>query len=214
MDLAEAHVITGGLSAPSKMPCKAYSLPAARCLIGQKLRHVAGSICGSCYALRGNYRFAQVQGVLERRYASLRDPRWVDAITMLIDADDRRHFRWHDSGDLHGVWHLKNIAEVARRLPSVRFWLPTREYEFVKKYLAVETKPRNLIIRLGAHLFDGAMPAALAKRLKVNVSGSHTKAFVVPKNVTVCDAMDRGNACGTCRACWDPKVFAVSYPKH
>ena len=36
----EAKQITGGLSAPSKMPGPAYNLPASACLTGQKLAKV------------------------------------------------------------------------------------------------------------------------------------------------------------------------------
>ena len=56
-DLMES---VGGLSAPSKMPCHGYSIPASRCKIGRKMRKVAGSICAICYALKGRYSFANV----------------------------------------------------------------------------------------------------------------------------------------------------------
>ena len=41
----EARVITGGLSAPSKMPGPAYNLPASQCITGAKLVNVPGSVC-------------------------------------------------------------------------------------------------------------------------------------------------------------------------
>jgi hypothetical protein len=213
MDLPTARDITGGLSEPSKMPCKAYSTPAARCITGARLAAESpDSHCAHCYAKRGHYLFPDPRRALERRFASLRHPQWIEAMTTLIHASDHRHFRWHDSGDLQGVWHLDNIAAIARRLSSVRYWLPTREYGMVERWLASSRRPRNLIIRLSGHLFD-TYPLKLARRLGVLASGAHSKGAKIPDGIFECKAHERGNHCGPCRACWDPKVFAVSYPK-
>jgi len=57
----EAKLRTGGLSAPSKMPGPAFNLPARACLTGAKLAQVPGSVCHGCYALKGRYRFPNVQ---------------------------------------------------------------------------------------------------------------------------------------------------------
>ena len=106
----EARQITGGLSAPSKMPGPAYNLPASMCLTGAKLVQIPGSVCAGCYALKGRYRFNNVQQALERRAASLKHPDWVKAMVALISGHE--YFRWHDSGDIQSVEHLKKIFEV------------------------------------------------------------------------------------------------------
>ena len=103
----EAKQITGGLSAPSKMPGPAHNLPAAACKTGAKLAQVPGSVCAGCYALKGRYRFNNVQAALNRRLQALEDPRWVDAMVTLISGQD--WFRWHDSGDIQSLKHLENI---------------------------------------------------------------------------------------------------------
>jgi hypothetical protein len=126
--------------------------------------------------------------------------------------DDAKYFRFHDSGDLQSVQHMENIAEIARRIPHVKFWLPTREYGIVKEwYKNGGTRPPNLIIRLSAHIIDGPLPLNLAKQLDVHVSGVHKNA--APKGFE-CEARTRDNMCGPCRACWDKDVIAVSYPWH
>jgi len=210
MDVDTARSIAGGLSEPSKMPCRAYSIPASRCITGSRLAEESpDSHCAHCYAKRGHYVFKDPRNAMERRFASLRHPPWVEAMATLIADDDRRHFRWHDSGDLQGNWHLDNIIEVARRLPWVKFWLPTREYRMVEEG---RPRQRNLIVRLSGHLFD-TYPIKLARRLGVLASGAHTKGAKLPEGVFECKAHERGNKCGSCRACWDPKVLAVSYPK-
>ena len=132
-----------------------------------------------------------------------------------VNHEDFRYFRWHDSGDLQSVQHLENIVEVARQMPKTKFWLPTREYQIVKDWFALgNIKPKNLVIRLSGHLVDGPLPFTLAKQLGVKVSGVHTKGSRLAFPIRECQAYTRGNRCGPCRACWDGRITAVSYPKH
>ena len=101
----EAKEITGGLSKPGKMPEGSYNLPAAACQTGAKLALIEGTPCHGCYALKGRYNFSNVQQALRRRLKSLMHPRWTEAMTVLVKG--KKHFRWHDSGDIQSVAHLK-----------------------------------------------------------------------------------------------------------
>ena len=143
----EAREITGGLSKPSKMPGPAHNLPASKCKTGHKLAQIPGSVCYDCYALKGRYRFNNVQAALDRRLQALQDPRWVDAMVQLIKGQD--WFRWHDSGDIQSMKHLENIFEVCKRTSQTRHWMPTREAQFLKQ-LDPATIPANLIIRMSS----------------------------------------------------------------
>ena len=138
----EASKITGGLSAPGKMPEGSYNLPATACQTGQLLAKVKGTPCSGCYALKGRYRFPNVKDALDRRLKSLTHPRWVEAMAVLIKG--KKHFRWHDSGDIQSVDHLKKIFEVCLKTPATLHWLPTQE----RKYLPLGSYPKNLVIRL------------------------------------------------------------------
>ena len=80
----EATQITGGLSAPNKMPGPSINLPAVACITGAKLVNVKGSTCSGCYALKGRYRFPNVKEAMQRRLDRLHDPRWIDAMVVLI----------------------------------------------------------------------------------------------------------------------------------
>ena len=205
----QAEAIVGTLSKPSKMPGYAYSTPAKRCLIGQKMRKVAGSICAFCYALKGRYVFKNVQLAMEKRFASLTNSLWVEAITFLIGNAKNPHFRWHDSGDLQGIWHLEKIVQVAKNLPHISFWLPTREYAFVSEYIEKGGEvPSNLTIRLSALMMDGPAPVGIAQRLGLCVSGASKLG-----NFN-CPSSKQGNKCGDCRKCWDKNEFAIDYKKH
>lgn len=216
-DHATAWAHVGGLSAPSKMPGLGYSLPASTCQVGGRLAHVPGSTCYKCYALRGHYMYDSVQNALGLRFSSLSNlDAWVAAMCELIAAalamGAEPFFRWHDSGDLQSVAHLQAIAEIARAFPQVSFWLPTREYGYVTEWRNSggslgRWQPKNLCIRLSAHMVDGPAPV----RLGLPVSTVHSKE--APQGYA-CPAATQGNFCGECRACWQPSVPHVSYHKH
>src|SRR5713101_9357186 len=158
----EALAICGSLSNPSKMPGHGYALPAQRCRLGSLLQLIPKTVCHYCYALRGRYLFPVVQRAMEKRFSSLSDPRWVEAVSTLIYQSGDRYFRWHDSGDLQGLEHLRKIVRVCLNLPGVKFWLPTREYQTVEAYRRMGGKiPPNLCIRYSAHLINGRPPAPL-----------------------------------------------------
>jgi len=209
MTLTESLALIGGLSSPSKMPCHGYSLPAARCITGAKLRNVKNSICAGCYALRSNYLFQNVQNVLEKRFQSLRNPLWVEAMATAINlTESSRFFRWHDSGDLQGVWHLAAIAEVCRKTPQIKHWLPTREYAFVRQFVGGGgVIPKNLCIRFFALMVGGPTPDAAAKKCGAGVSGATREGYT-------CPASKQGNKCLSCRTCWSSRKFSVLYKKH
>jgi hypothetical protein len=205
----------GGLSTPSKMPGYAYGIPAWKCKLGAILRKKAGSVCHKCYALKGMYVFPVVQNAQRRRLKSLSRPEWAENMVELLSrkyarkAKRDRVFRWHDSGDLQSVSHLAKIVDIARRLPRIRFWLPTRERTMVREYLRENQQgfPANLVVRLSVPMI-GQIPArgfAPAGVLTSTVGVAYGRECPAPK---------QGNACGNCRSCWDPKVGNVSYKKH
>ena len=121
----QASKITGGLSAPGKMPEGSYNLPASHCQTGQKLALIEGTPCSGCYALKGRYRFPNVKDALARRLDSLKHPDWVPAMVKLIQGI--KYFRWPDSGDLQSAWHLQQIFRVCEATPATSPWLPTQE---------------------------------------------------------------------------------------
>jgi hypothetical protein len=156
--------------------------------------------------------------------AGLSHPLWEDAMVVLINGrciDPNNYFRWHDSGDLQGVWHLKRIAAVCERTPGVTHWLPTREYAMVSEFLASgNVVPGNLTIRLSAHMIDSE--PVLPRELEgfpvstvSTVSQRQGLKIIDGKGSVECRAVEaRDNKCGECRACWEPRVKCVNYPQH
>ena len=196
----EANEIVGGLSTPGKMPCYSINLPAAACKTGQIMARVPGTTCHGCYAMKGRYRFKTTIKAMARRLAALKDQRWVRAMVTLMEG--RKHFRWHDSGDLQGAQHLKNILEVCKRTPGTKHWLPTREAKLLQ-FIDPDIVPKNLIIRLSATKVNGA----------AGKSWPWTSTVTDGKGKT-CPAPDQGGKCQSCRQCWDKSVKNVIYAKH
>jgi len=207
----DAVSICGTLTQTSKMPCKSYSLPTEACQTGYRMAKIKGSICSSCYADKGFYR-AYANTIKPAQFARLdaiNDPLWVDGMVSLIGNDS--YFRFHDSGDLQGVDHLRKIAQIADRLPKCLFWLPTREYAMIKQYIdQFGALPKNLIVRLSAMYPDKPVkiPASLQGFSNITASNVHTSKPMGK----ACVAPNQGGSCVDCRACWSNAV--ISYKLH
>ena len=202
MKKKEASKITGGLSAPGKMPEGSYNLPASACITGAKLRELPGTPCYGCYAFKGRYNFPNVKEALARRLDSITHPDWVQAMAVLIKG--KKHFRWHDSGDLQGPEHLKKIFEVCKLTPATQHWLPTQERKLLQ-FLDPDIIPSNLVIRLSNAKND----------TKPGNAWTHWSTVVSkPREGHICPAPEQGNNCGSCRACWSKDVKEVQYRLH
>ena len=217
MTLKHARTVTGhraGLGKPSKMPGFSTSLPASACKVGAKLAKVAGSVCASCYAMRGNYIYPDVRAGLGRRLDALDNPQWVAGMVKLVghytDPKDP-YFRIHDSGDMQSVGHILQWVEVAQALPWVQFWAPTRERAMVNAARATmgDRWPDNLVVRLSAPMVGGSLSSDLPTSSVDGGTGHGCPAYTQGGK---CDGLAAGGV--DCRACWDPTVENVDYPKH
>lgn len=209
----EAIQLAGSCTKTSKMPSESYSLPAKACITGSQLAKIAGSICSECYALKGNYhRFAKtIEPLQYKRLDSITSPNWVNAMIKLIG--NKPFFRWHDSGDIQSVDHLKKIAEIAFKMPQTKFWLPTREVSIVKDYVKSNPVPVNLVIRMSATFIDvnAKLPRSLKGYANILTSTVHKAKEL---DGFKCVAPSQQGQCGDCRACWDNTVTNVSYKAH
>jgi uncharacterized protein CbrC (UPF0167 family) len=213
----DAIAATGGLTQTTKMPCKSWSIPVAACQTGWRLAQIPGTICSKCYADKGNYAkyHATIEPAQHARLAALDEPDlWIGGMTALISFDP--YFRWLDAGDIQSLLHLEMIAEVCRRTPRTKHWLPTREYGIVKEFVAkhgVDGVPPNLVIRLSAMYID--KPVTIPKSLKsirgIATSNVHSK-HTTPTGER-CPAPTQKGQCLSCRTCWTPDTV-VSYEQH
>lgn len=202
------------LTKVSKMPGNVWNLPAAECITGGKLHEQTGTVCSGCYARKGHFRRPNVK---LSQYRNLRIVRgcqasgdWEPFVAAFVEAfrsSGPQHFRWHSSGDLQSVEHLRAIVEIARRVPEVSFFLPTKEFRFVRQVGA--DYPENLVVRLSNPRLDEYRPAPLGLPASgVTSNGS------VPKGAWLCPAPEQDGKCADCRACWDGQEMMVVYRKH
>ena len=221
----------GGLSRPSKMPCKSYSTPPRlTCTVGSKLAVDKSTICGHCYARKGNYVFPNVDAAMKRREKIVRKAmanpdlknKWIGHMVIIMIhrynetikrvrsnrtiRDDGRYFRWHDAGDLISESHLDAINMVAAHVPFVNFWLPTKEIGIVIKFLKDIEPAKNLMIRLSLPRPDtnsAMMPKPYMRLINtpnVAFTGTHTTEY--SEGFNTCPAWKNDNKCGSCRECW------------
>ncbi len=218
----------------TKMPGYVFSASAFFCKTGSKLHKVKGSICSECYALNGNYRFPTViQGLTVNSigiafYEAMQDfSVWTIALSELIRRkcivkeikdengniiaiEDNTWFRFHDSGDIQSVLHLEAINQVALLNPSVKFWIPTREFKMVQEFLINNSFADNLTVRLSAHMVG-------KKPIDFN-TGLPTSTVDFKDSEHHCIAPQQGGACdghlASCRNCWDSNISNVNYKKH
>mgnify|MGYP002044546436 CR=1 FL=1 len=167
---------------------------------GSKLRKIKGSVCASCYALKGNYtRYKAIKAAQYVRLEALKDQRWIAA--MVAQIIRQKYFRWHDAGDIQSMEHLYKIFRVCELTPETEHWMPTRE-AWIRDHL--DRCPKNLIIRLSMTMIDQAAAG----------SWPYTSTVTTKPGARTCPAPDQGGQCGSCRQCWSHDVTNISYGKH
>ena len=208
--LSYYETMTGGLSKPSKMPWYGWSIPAANCITGSKLRLIENSVCASCYACKGRYSFKNVQDALERRLAIYRanPERWAVSMVMLLDGKSKgepKDFRWFDSGDLQSRKMIEAIVWIAKQLPKIKFWLPSKEGGMLvnSRTLRLVKEAPNLTVRISAPMVG-----------EYNPNSEYPTSTVGYYQGIQCPAQHNKGKCGDCRACWDKRVENINYPKH
>jgi hypothetical protein len=209
------------LSNPSKMPGKAFGLPAHRACPRKK-----GTICDSCYASKGCYSWKGPKHAQQVRFEWTRDCMKTDAgmllwVSVMIQAlVGETYFRIHDSGDFFNPRYAKAWVMVCKALPATKFWAPTRAWQGgVMGPLPVFDPLLNTLRELAALPNVTVRPSALDfGDLAPVVPGLHagsTAGMSDASKAYQCPAKAKYDGhCGPCRHCWDNKSVPVNYPKH
>lgn len=208
------------LSQTTKMPCKSWNLPAVRSCPSMVIG--PNSICGACYAQKGNYTLPVVQKAMEARFqwainASIHPDIGNEFVSILIfaikqEADEQiangakhAYFRVHDSGDLFSPAYTDLWTRICGHLPDVHFWFPTRQWisknvHMISALQKLSALP-NVSVRPSALHFEASPP--MIEGMAAGTSAS--------TNEYTCPASQQGNKCRTCRKCWDDKDTPVIY---
>ena len=208
------------LSETSTMPGSSFSLPARRTCPGALFG--PNTVCSACYADgRHRYRWRAVQDAQSRRFAwtleALAAGRFVAVVADRIASRAEPYFRLHDAGDFFSPPYIEAWRQIARALPDVSFWAPTRSWA-VAGQRRPDSDPllaslrrlaalSNVIVRPSALYIDDPPPTVSGL-----ASGS---AVTTDRSQTTCQKTLRvPSACGPCRRCWDEPLVPVTYLRH
>lgn len=208
------------LSSTTAMPGSSFSLPARRTCPGALFEPT--SVCSACYADgRRRYRWRGVQAAQARRLAWTLDALgagvFVPALIGHIVSRAERYFRLHDAGDFFSPTYADAWTDIARALPAVSFWAPTRSWAIhgrrrpdadplLESLWRLASLP-NVTVRPSALLINGDAPRILGLAAGSAVTTDRSRA-TCPKSLR------SPPACGDCRRCWDEPDVAVTYLKH
>ena len=194
--------------------------PGAGCPRGRVLARQPGSICRKCYGKKGMYVNTAPTELRQRNLARLKQAdktgdweSWIEEMTLVVANTRFDYFRWHDTGDIISRGHFEAIREVCKNNPLIKFWLPTRERDYIGLAL-----PENLCMRYSADMFD---------QVDSFTKGLITKGFPVAVVQDTVDMSKMGWLCpcnefqnyGVCVdpckfRCWDKSEKVVVYTKH
>ena len=194
------------LSSTSKLGVKSISLDAKKCKTGSKLAKKSGTVCNGCYALKGCYVFPVVKDAMQRRLDFFNSPNFIPIMVWLLQSQRKKFFRWFDSGDIQNVFMGLNILEVCKQTPDIKHWIPTKEYKFWRQVLKIEKLPDNVVLRMSSPNID---QEPLKEFNNTSTVHENKKAFGLE-----CIAYKQDGKCLDCKACYDPKIKNISYPKH
>lgn len=201
------------LSQTSKMPSKSISISAFLCKNGSKLAEIKGTVCNKCYARRGFYHMPSVKKAMAERLAFMESADFIPRMTAMLGMEDR--FRWFDSGDIQSEKMGNDILDIIEATPWCQHWLPSKEYVMWRNVLKTRTLPKNVALRLSTPK-DDTRPIKVPKGCVTSTTYTHDDS---PSNTGYqCVAhkvkeQTGSYNCGPCRACWNPEVSNIAYPK-
>jgi len=218
--LTRSGNVRKGLSEPSKMPGRGWSLPAKlACPVGAKLAEIPGTVCAGCYADKGRYTESTVAESLRARWTKVNEAmttiegaaEWCAAMAYLIEHQSPEVFRWHDAGDLFSDKYVMMIFTVIRMTKNTRHWIPTKEFGRIARLVVREgyAVPRNVTVRVSAYKVGEriSIPPALKSR------GIRSSSVNVQESAQ-CPAYTQNGECRDCRLCWSRAVPNTNYPLH
>ena len=209
------------LSKPSKMPGHSFDLPAL-----SSCPSACGTICDGCYALRGNYRWPAVKLSQQARFkwtveTLKKDPvLWAAIVTYAIKESNDVYFRIHSSGDFFSPLYTKMWFLIAKELPNVKFWAPTKSWLKVTKELLPVVNSNTKLLYWLRQL--NSLPNVTIRPSAINVGDSPPlvknlaggSSVSCDSDIFNCPSKNQNNQCLDCRFCWDNKNEKVNYKWH
>lgn len=216
-------------STPNKMPGFSFGLPAGDACPASKAMAVdPDSICGQCYALRGNYTFPAVKRTGAARLEWVRNNLANGEFVRIIVNAIRFHypteqglFRIHDRGDFFSNEYVDAWYEIVKTFPNIKFWVPTREYIFPARKVRLERLASlpNITVKPSALTFGGIVDPEAIAGLDASSGVCKTVEEAESLGFAVCPASRKENPSSCqengCFKCFDKtNKVPVAYLKH
>lgn len=204
------------LTKTSTLDCWSWSLPAGpRVCAGFNLE--PGSVCKSCYAHQGMYRFPVVENAQEvrLRWWRKKKPERAPVMMRAIASATKKnpYFRVFDSGDFSGVEDIEAWRWICLKMPEVKFWFSTRAWRdrSLGVFLDRLSLLPNVVVRYSALEIDDKrqwVEQMVGRGWVLTSSVSSDEEDACPKQISGSCTL------GKCRACWDKNVPHITYHLH
>lgn len=168
-----------------------------------------------CYALKGNWLFANVKESLNNNLKEFIDDgeKFFNDIINYLNNNDiiYRFFRWFSAGDIVNNTFFKGMIKVAESCPQTKFLCFTKKFELVNNYLNNGGKlPNNLKIVFSA--WDNTFKVDNPHNLPMTYVYFKDKSrnADIPEFSIPCTG-----SCKECKACWSlEKGQSVYFNQH
>ena len=164
-----------------------FTLPATK--------EVCSMVCKGCYAAKAQVRFPKALEYRERMLERSKSKEFTDNIVDELNKSkkDFKAVRIHESGEFYSQEYLNKWVEIAKRLPSIRFYAFTKRK---KDFDFTEAEAQDNLIIIDSLKFGGLNYGTLDEMNKL----------VDKYNTRICPATFKGaskDTCGvTCSYCW------------
>ena len=168
-----------------------------------------------CYALKGNWLFANVKESLNNNLKEFIDDgeKFFNDIINYLNNNDiiYRFFRWFSAGDIVNNTFFRGMIKVAESCPQTKFLCFTKKFELVNNYLNNGGKlPNNLKIVFSA--WDNTFKVDNPHNLPMTYVYFKDKSrnADIPEFSIPCTG-----SCKECKACWSlEKGQSVYFNQH
>ena len=207
------------LSNPSKLNSQAFPLPVKDTVcIGRKDQETGELLekCSKCYAdNRGFYAMPDTIRVREDNLKIIQENIEVFIFFMVgkLNRKKNKDFRWFDSGDIQSEKMGKDILDIIKKTKHITHWLPSKEYKWWKNILKTKVLPSNVALRISTP-FDNIKPITKFPCTSTTYTKTSSLAYTGFKCPAHIHKETYGKyECGSCRACFNPAIKNVAYPK-
>jgi hypothetical protein len=193
-----------------KLGCPSWSIPTEMCKTGSKLAKKSKNICSKCYARNMTNFRSNIHLSWSRNYDKWlnmnSEKEWIESMIYQINYAcnkmNTNYFRIFVGGDYQNKEMINSFIKIAKKMPHIFFWAPSKEYQLLKN---IKRVPKNMIIRVSNPLINPRYTHSGHK----NTSTSFTKNSHIKLGL-VCE--EDCKKCGY--ACWDKSVKNITYIVH